>query len=194
MENLKNLLQEPAVNPVAIAGNSLSMSKRALKKYLDSLNEEQLKEQLLHLYTSFRDVKVYYDFAFNPNEDKLIAECKEKIANEYFPVKRKKARARRSVAQKYIKHFLSLGVEPMLIADVMWFNIEITQTYNREKKLNQEAFYKSVVRSFDEAVKYVLVHGLLDQFKKRILDVYEEAKEQQWMFMYSMERTLDLLD
>ncbi|TRZ46256.1 hypothetical protein DMZ48_03085 [Robertkochia solimangrovi] len=170
------------------------MSKRALKKYLDSLNEEQLKEQLLHLYTSFRDVKVYYDFAFNPNEDKLIAECKEKIANEYFPVKRKKARARRSVAQKYIKHFLSLGVEPMLIADVMWFNIEITQTYNREKKLNQEAFYKSVVRSFDEAVKYVLVHGLLDQFKKRILDVYEEAKEQQWMFMYSMERTLDLLD
>ena len=36
---------------------------------------------------------------------------------------------RRSVAQKYIKHFLLLGVDPFIIADVMLYNVEIAQTF-----------------------------------------------------------------
>ena len=47
------------------------MSKRNLKKYLSELSKEQLEEQLLELYEKFKDVKIYYDFAFNPNEKKL---------------------------------------------------------------------------------------------------------------------------
>ena len=58
------------------------MSKRNLKKYLTELNKEQLEEQLIELYDKFGDVKVYYDFVFNPNEDKLVREAKFKISNE----------------------------------------------------------------------------------------------------------------
>ncbi|MCX2678881.1 DUF6155 family protein [Galbibacter sp. EGI 63066] len=170
------------------------MSKRDLKKYLKSLKKKELEEQVLELYGRFKEVKVYYDFVFNPKEDKLIDECKAKIANEYFPVKRRKPRARRSVAQKYIKHFITLGVNPVLIADVMWFNLEIAQTFNKEKALKQEAFYKSMVKSFDEAVKFTMVHGLLDQFKPRLIAVYKEAQAQEWPHLSTMERSLDLID
>ncbi|MCF8713434.1 hypothetical protein JM658_01215 [Joostella atrarenae] len=170
------------------------MSKRDLKKYLSTLKKEDLETQVLELYTRFKEVKVYYDFVFNPKEDKLIDQCKAKIANEYFPVSRRKPRARRSVAQKHIKHFIDLGVNPIMVADVMWFNLEIAQTYNREKQLKQDAFYKSMAKSFDEAVKYILVHGLLDEFKVRLLAVYEEAQVQEWPTLYTMESTLDLLD
>lgn len=86
------------------------MSKRDLKKYLNQLDNEQLQEQIIELYDKFIPVKTYYDFVFNPKEDKLLEESKIKIANEYFPTRSKKAKARRSVAQKYIKHFISLGV------------------------------------------------------------------------------------
>lgn len=65
------------------------MSKRDLKKYLSELSKEQLEDQLIALYDKFSDVKVYYDFAFHPNEDKLIREAKFKISNEYFPVRAK---------------------------------------------------------------------------------------------------------
>ena len=65
------------------------MSKRDLRKYLGELDKHQLEEQIIELYEKFNPVKVYYDFVFNPREDKLIGEAKLKISNEYFPVKGK---------------------------------------------------------------------------------------------------------
>ena len=70
------------------------MSKRDLKKYLAELNKEQLEEQIIGLYEKFSPVKVYYNFVFNPNENKLVQECKIKISNEYFPTRAKRAKAR----------------------------------------------------------------------------------------------------
>ena len=93
------------------------MSKRDLKKYLSELNKTQLEEQIMELYDKFKEVKVYYDFAFNPNENKLIREAKLKVTNEYYPIKGKKSKLRRSVAQKYIKHFMSLGMDAYLVSD-----------------------------------------------------------------------------
>ena len=63
------------------------MSKRDLKKYLRELPRPALEEQLLDLYVRFPEVKTYYDFIFNPKEDKLVQEAKTKIGNEYFPDK-----------------------------------------------------------------------------------------------------------
>lgn len=170
------------------------MSKRALQKYLGELTDDQLREQIMHLYTTFKEVKVYYDFVFNPREEKLVNESKEKIANEYFPVRRKRPRARRSVAQNYIKHFLVLGLNPVHVADVMWFNLEIATTFNKEKKFKQEAFYKSMAKSFDEALRYTLVNGLLDEFHQRMNVVYEEICAQQWSSLDRIERSMDLLE
>ncbi len=148
----------------------------------------------MHLYGTFKDVKVYYDFVFNPKEDKIVHECKEKIANEYFPVKRRKPRARRSVAQKYIKHFMTLGVNPVQVADVMWYNLEIAATFNADKNVKQQAFYTSMAKSFDEAIKYTLVHGLYDQFATRIKKLVAEISEQDWPSMYAIEQSMGLLE
>lgn len=173
---------------------AIDMSKRDLKKYLGTLKKKELELQIIDLYERFKEVKVFYDFAFNPQENKLVDQAKAKVANEYFPVKRRKARARRSVAQKYIKHFMDLGVNPMVIADLMWFNIEIAQTYNKHRQLKQPAFYKSMAKSFDEAVKYTMVHGLIHDYKDRLLEVYKQAQFQHWPSLYCMERSLDLID
>jgi hypothetical protein len=45
---------------------------------------------------------------------------------------------RRSVAQKYIKHFSTLGVDPFIIADVMLYNIEIAQAFSAENTIKQD--------------------------------------------------------
>lgn len=169
------------------------MSKRKLKKYLSELKKDALEEQLLDLYNRFPVVKEYYDFIFNPKEDKLLQEAKTKISNEYFPVKRRKAKARRSVAQKYIKHFIKLGVEPQIIADVMLYNLEIAQTYARGKNV-PDAFFKSMLNSFEQAVHYVSVNGLLQDFKSRVVTVYEETQDQDWLLGEGFSRVLDTID
>ncbi|MGA9638817.1 DUF6155 family protein [Flavobacterium sp.] len=160
------------------------MSKRDLKKYLLELNKEQLEEQIIELYEKFSPVKVYYDFVFNPNEDKLLQECKFKISNEYFPIKKtgrkSKPKMRRSVAQKYIKHFMLLGVDPFVIAEIMFYNIEIAQTFSAQNLIKQELFYKSMGNSFEQAVHFCIINGILSEFKKRILAIYNEILVQKW--------------
>jgi len=157
------------------------MSKRDLKEYLQQLTKAQLQEQITDLYSRFKEVKEFYDFAFNPQENKLLEECKFKISKEYFPVSTRKAKMRRSVAQKFIRHFKKLGVESSLIADVMLFHIEIAQTYTSEEYVKQEAFYKSMLTSFSEAVTYINENGIRNDFNERLLRIADDAAKQNWI-------------
>ena len=169
------------------------MSKRALTSYLSSLKKKELEEQLIDLYTRFPLVKEYYDFVFNPKEDKLIQEAKTKIANEYFPVKRRKPKARRSTAHKYLKHFLKLGVNPLLIADLMLFNIEIAQSFSLEKKVS-DPFYKSMLNSFKEALQFIALHSFVLEYKDRIVKIYHFTQEEDWLYKEEFSKNLDIID
>jgi hypothetical protein len=176
------------------------MSKRDLKKYLAELNKEQLEEQIIELYEKFIPVKTFYDFVFNPKEDKLLQESKTKISHEYFPVKkpnakwRPKAKMRRSVAQKMIKHFILLGVDPFILADLMLYNIEIAQTFSSGNLVKQELFYKSIFNSFEQAVNFIISNGILFDFKPRILEIQQQTVKQKWKNKYDFEAVLEKID
>jgi transcriptional regulator with PAS, ATPase and Fis domain len=167
------------------------MSKRELKKYLNQLNKEQLKEQIEDLYNRFKEVKAYYDFSFNPQEKKLVEECKQKISKEYFPIAGRKAKMRRSVAQKYIRHFVQLGVDSMMIADIMLFNIEIAQILSAEREIKQEAFYKSMLKSFEDAIQFMNEQGILASFSGRLNRIAGIAEEQNWFNMKLFKKALE---
>lgn len=167
------------------------MSKRDLKKYLTSLPKEELEEQMLALYDKFADVKAYYDFVFNPKEEKLEQEAKVKIANEYFPTRGKRPKLRRSTAQKYIKHFVTLGVDPHVVADIMLYNIETAQKYSAKREMSSSAFYKSIYNSYKQAVDYVAVNGMNSNFTPRIKAIYDETFRQHWENKKEFERIYD---
>lgn len=156
------------------------MSKRDLKKYLAGLPKDALEEQLLALYDKFADVKAYYNFVFNPKEDKLEQEAKAKIANEYFPIKSKRPKLRRSTAQKYIKHFLTLGVDPFVVADVMLFNIETAQKYSAKRDLRYASFYTSMLSSYRQAADFIIANGMAPNFRERLATIKNEAMRQKW--------------
>lgn len=168
------------------------MSKRELRKYLKDLTKEQLEDQIADLYNRFREVKEYYDFAFNPNENELIEQCRFQISKEYYPVGKRRAKMRRSVAQKWIKKLQTLDAEPSLIADLMFFNIEIAQTFSGEHYIRQEAFYTSMYKSFDEALRFVSEKGILNEFRGRIEKIAGDAWDQQWPNKISFKSMADL--
>ncbi len=167
------------------------MSKRKLTNYLKELSKKQLEEQIIDLYGRFKDVKSYYDFAFNPKEDKIIEECKFKISKEYFPIGRRKPKLRRSVAQKLIKKYKLLEVDPQVIGEIMLFNIEIAQTYCREKSIKQDSFYISMLRSFSEALAYTELQGFFKDFDPRFKLIVEESIDQEWFNYRAFEQELD---
>ena len=170
------------------------MSKRDLKKYLSELNASQIEEQILELYAKFPEVKTYYDFVFHPNEDKLLREAKIKISNEYFPISSKRAKMRRSTAQKIIKHFRSLGVDAYIIADIMLYTIEIAQVYSENNRISSETFYKSFYTSFSQSVSFIIERGILDDFKPRLQHITEITIQQKWTNHYGFSSIMERFD
>lgn len=167
------------------------MSKRAFKKYVRSLKKEDLEEQILDLYERFDDVRVYYNFVFNPNEEKLVKEAKFKISKEYFPLSNRKPKKRRSVAHKLIKHFLKLEMESHSLAEIMFYNIEVAQAYSKDQQNLGEAFQKSMYKSYEQGVEFVIQKGISGEFLTRIHKIAEEAEMQNWYNSYKFQRLVD---
>ncbi len=168
------------------------MSKRELRKYLKELTKEQLEDQIVDLYERFKNVKEFYDFAFNPNENALIELCRFQISKEYYPVGNRKAKLRRSVAQKWIKKLMQLDADASALADIMFFNIEIAQTFSGEHYVRQDAFFASFFKSFDEALRFVSEKGILSEFRGRIEKIAGDAWDQQWPNRKAFEDLADM--
>ncbi len=159
----------------------IEVSKKELKKYVSGLSKPQLEDQIIDLYERFKEVKELYDFTFNPNEKKLMDDCRFKISKEYFPVNGRRPKARRSVAQNHIRHFIKLGVEPSLIAEIMVYHIEVAQAFSQERRNLKEAFFKSMLKSFQELLQYQHDSGLIPMFKLRIEKIMETSINDNWM-------------
>ena len=168
------------------------MSKRELRKYLKELTKEQLEDQIADLYDRFKNIKEYYDFAFNPRENELIEQCHFQISKEYYPVGSRKAKLRRSVAQKWIKKLILFGADDSLLADVMFFNIEIAQTFSGEHIIRQQTFFTSMYKSFDEALRFVSEKGVLSEFKGRVEKIAGDAWDQKWPNRKAFEDLTDM--
>lgn len=167
------------------------MSKRELKRYLNQLSKEQLEAQIVEIYDKFAPVKTYFDFVFNPNEERLIAEAKAKIANEFFPQNRKRPKLRRSIGQKYIKHFISLGVDAYLVADIMLYTIELGQAFSSEKPIKQEAFYKGTLASFQQAVRFIIEKEIFSEFRNRLVAIDDCAARENWFNKYEFHAIME---
>jgi|TARA_B110000977_G_scaffold201738_1_gene298180 hypothetical protein len=167
------------------------MSKKLLQKHLIELQKEQLEIMVIDLYDKFPEVKTYFNFVFNPNENKLLEQARIKVANEFFSLKRKRPKARRSVAQKYIKHFKTLGMSPELIAEFMWYNIGIMHTFCEEKP-QRLPFFKSFCNFYKEALQFASYHQIIPMYKTQILSVYTSSKH--WENAYDFEMSLQTIE
>ena len=167
------------------------MSKKLLQKHLVELQKEHLEILVLDLYDKFPEVKTYFNFVFNPNENKLLEQARVKVANEFFPLKRKRPKARRSVAQKYIKHFKTLGMSPELIAEFMWYNIGLMHTFCEEKP-QRLPFFKSFCNFYKEALQFASYHQIIPLYKTQILAVYTASKD--WENAYDFEMSLQTIE
>ena len=163
------------------------MSKRDLKKYVKELKRSDLEEQIIELYDKFKEVKTYYDFIFNPKENKLLDDAIFKIRKEYFPVSSRKAKMRRSTAQKLIKHYKQLGVDAQVICEIMVSNIEIAQKYRANKFISAESFYKSILKSYEESLVYIERNGLTKTYLERLKEIAKSAEKQDWINKWDFE-------
>jgi len=155
------------------------MSKRALKKYVSDLDREALAEQLLDLYDRFPDVKAFYDFVFNPKEEELLREAKTRISREYTARGRRRPKARRSVAQKYLRQYRTLGMDPLFLADLMAFNLETAFRYEQTRRC-ADSFYRSMLNSCREWAAHLVHNGIWQTEQGRFTAFLDGVRQAAW--------------
>ncbi len=144
------------------------MSKTQLKTHLQSLTKEQLVENVLELYESFKPVKEFYSFYLNPNENELFEKYKAIIVNEFYPKgKYVEPHTRFAVAKKAITDFIAFKPSPKLIGDLMVTLVEMASQFTFDYGDMWEQYYTSTVTNFERALKFLQKNGLLSDFKLR---------------------------
>jgi hypothetical protein len=145
------------------------MSKTELKKYLLALSKEQIVEQVLGLYDTCKPAKEYFEYWLNPDENGQFEKYKAIIINEFYPKgKTVTPKTRFSVAKKAIADFRSLGPSPDLLGDLMVTLAEMACQFTYDYGDMWEQYYTSAATNFEQALKFLQKHNLLEQFKLRL--------------------------
>lgn len=152
------------------------MSKIALKKYLQSLTNEQMIETVLEMYDNIKPVKEYFEYFLNPNEKEMFEEFRMVIVNEFYPKgKYTEPKTRFSVAKKAIADFRALKPSPELLGDLMVTLAEMACQFTYDYGDMWEQYYDSAYTNFKNALIYLQKNNLLDNFKLRCEDCMKYA-------------------
>ncbi len=136
--------------------------QRDLNKYLDSLSEKELKQEVKKLVKKFDSVKKYYQLELGNDSEKILSEFKAKIKKEYFP-SRGYGKASSRESQKVITAFKKISVHQKDLITLMLYRTEMMLDFTLEYGDINDSFYNSLITSFEKSCRLI---------KKEVLQVY----------------------
>lgn len=152
------------------------MSKAILKKELQKLTKQQLIEQVLELYDSYKPVKEFYTMYLRPDEKGAFERYRKKIIHEFYPATKSfNPRLSFSEAKKAIADFKALKPSPELIADLLITLAETACHFTYDFGDMPSQYYDTTYNNFERALKYMADNGLLQQLKDRCEQCLEYA-------------------
>jgi hypothetical protein len=154
------------------------MGLREVRKELTELEKEELIFHISELYKKYKDVKEYFDFYANPNEENILEKFKARVHEGFYPSRGWRLKLYRS--RKAINEFKKLGISPEADAELLLYFSEVAVNYAKEKKTKTESFYIRLENSFEKALEYMQKNGLLEQFKLAAENVVERSENFPW--------------
>ena len=130
------------------------MRKTSFTKFLDSLTEEELKEELDKLYTKYKSIKDYYAMELGNVEDrkKLLEKAKKSIERLY---ERRKTRSRLSKVNNILKEISLISIFDHELADVYIHHVECATSHINYFGLRREADANHLATSFKKSVDLI---------------------------------------
>jgi hypothetical protein len=151
-----------------------------LKKYLQQFTKEQLIEQINELHKKYKEVKDYYSFCMNPDDEKTVEKYKAIIYESFYPKRGFKLSL--SQARKAISDFKKLSPSPAHVADVMVYFVECGVLFTNDFGDIDESFYNSMEGMFEDASVFIRKNNLENLFKERCKKLMEDSSDIGWGF------------
>lgn len=152
------------------------MSKAKLRKYLASLERDQLMALMLEMYDARKSVREYLDFCADPDEEKARENALKLLRRNYFTTQN---RCRKSFSVKggneIVADFSSLNPSPENMGMLLTSHVEMAMEYLLRRGIIRETAWRSVVNLFDKASAYSAAYCLDGFLGHRLREVQRLA-------------------
>jgi hypothetical protein len=152
-----------------------------LKKFLNTLSNEELIKHLLELDKKFKPVQEYYQLYLHNDVEALLNKYKKQIENEFFPALGV-PKMRLSVARKAVNEAKKLEMPVESMIDLMLFYVETGVRFTCDYGDIDEPFYNSMESMYGKVLEYMKKEGLLAYFQSRAQEIVEKSSDIGWGF------------
>ena len=158
--------------------------KRDFNKYLNHLDEEELRDELQQLYARFPVLREYYRMELG-DPKAVVDKYKAGMRKSFFPTRGRGKRGR-SQSRKLIKKFAEISVHPKDLVELHFYRAELMAEYVGARRVDSEAYHDSTVKAFAEACALAEREVLLEFFAEgaRLLtELFErERRDRRYSF------------
>ncbi|EMR02056.1 DUF6155 family protein [Cesiribacter andamanensis] len=164
----------------------MAIGVREVKKYLQELSDEELREEVMKLYKKFPILKEYYQQELSLDGGGLVADYKKKIHQHYFPSGRSPKRPRAAKTRELISRFRKLSPFSFDVADLLLYQVETMVAFSASKGTSGNrgyvsgGFNQTLISRYKEALQLVVAEALEGEFMPRLQQVLKEARFMRW--------------
>ncbi len=144
------------------------MSKAKLKKALQELDPEQLKEVIFELYDLRPEAKEYLDFWIDPDIEKESEKYRIRIFRIFFiSEERPRKNPDFKELKTLLKYYASLGIDPEKRIELKLYTLDIYAIWlsSRNKVMTHQ---KRVNTMLEETKDYIETHQLMETYGLRV--------------------------
>lgn len=156
------------------------MTKRELKKGLESFDKKRLIDLISDLYDKNKSVKEYLDYYISPNEKATFEIYKIKVREAFYP--KRGFGFKIAIGKKAISDFRKLKPSADSLIDLLMCYVESGVEFTNDYGDINEGFYSSIESVYHDAMKLIDKNGLHDNYKIRAFEILKETENIGWGF------------
>jgi len=167
------------------------LTKTALQKHLQHLDKEELIAEMVRLFGKFKMVNEHFQMEYGDDTREVVDAYKQKIRKAYFSNRRIR-RPRTASVKKLIAEFKKVALFEYDTIDLLLYRVENSIEFAHVNGYMSEAFYKSILSAFTEAVQLIAKNNAWGEFKVRCEKCIWHAGELEAGLNYAMQDIFDI--
>ena len=174
------------------------MRKSTFIKHLESLEEEELRKELMVVYERFKEVKAYYSMELGGEKDReaIFEKAKKDIKSKYATrTFRRPRRPRVSKINKILSDLEKVSIFKVEMADLHLYNCECALEFILAYHYHSDPLHNTIVRSFRKGCQLIAASSSQSDFLERCNEIIDRSFEVYEYLGYRVQKEyLDIID
>lgn len=156
------------------------ITQKQLKKHLQALSDEELREEILRLYSTIPLVKEYFQIELSSESTALVLAYKQKIKRYYFPKGRGIKRPKAAKMRELVRDFQRISPFPYDVIDLLLYQAECMVEFSAANGFVSSGFQKTLISRYKEALLLINKEMLRSDFMKRSQAILKNTRFMHW--------------